>query len=424
MNHVKQFMYDFFNAYYLKRDLALIESMVSDEIISIGLLADEMGTNKKMFHLFVEKQMKDVSSPIPYTVMDYIQKEVNESQWNVFASIELIVERTVTYRIRLTASIHKEQDNYKIDMLHCSESSYHSNQLHPTKEIGRIISEMVPGGIISRYAQDHAGVYIANEHFLRMFGYATFDDLMKMCQGDYIRLIDPEDVEKYLYTTRFIQKTGKQCSCEYRLLHRNQKYVWVHDVGRLGKSTDGKDLIVSVLTDMTEQKAQQKRLESESNMDQLTQVYNRKGAMKHYETMPKRYQCYAFFVVDVDNFKQVNDLYGHVKGDLILRYIADVLKDSFSKQGVVCRLGGDEFSVFVSDFASFDAIQQTMFNIIDRYKKHLDSICPLANSSLSIGGVYGQEITDLVSIYEKADMNMYQSKYNPDSSLYITKMDT
>ena len=434
-NEVHDFMNDFFRYYYTERDSYKIEQMASETILSIGLMEDEIGYDKASFHQFVNAQMMDVKEKIPYRILDYTQCCSTPGIWNVYTRIMLSVFSKkwglTSYDIRLSATVENIEGQWKISLLHCSEIKMYPRRGNVHKdatesvqnEIGRIMSDIVPGGIISRYAKETFPISIANTQLLQMLGYMNMQELMDDCGGSYIQLLHPEDVEKYLYTVRFIGVTGKQCECEYRIRCKNDTYIWVRDTGRKAVSIEGKDLIVSILSNIEDHIARQKKLEAESKMDPLTQVYNRKGAYANEVGIPKNYRCYAFYVVDIDNFKKVNDFYGHVEGDQVLVFLAKLLKQEFKDLSIICRLGGDEFSIFTVNFESLQEIETKLKRIVDSYCQYMYEHCSMAESTLSIGGVIGNQITDIRAVYEKADMNMYKIKYTSKNGIYTTEMD-
>ena len=80
--------------------------------------------------------------------------------------------------------------------------------------------------------------------------------------------------------------------------------------------------------------------------DPLTGILNRKGGQLRMEQQMQQTEQYLFLMLDLDNFKQVNDRYGHEEGDRALCTVAQLLQERFRKIDVVFRVGGDEFAVF------------------------------------------------------------------------------
>ena len=118
----------------------------------------------------------------------------------------------------------------------------------------------------------------------------------------------------------------------------------------------------------------------------------------------------ALFMIDVDNFKTVNDLNGHVIGDEVLKKFGSILKESFTIEDIVGRAGGDEFIVFVKDIQEHgnainkaQEICQKIRNIeIDNFKGTI---------SCSIGiAFYPEHGTTFKGLYNLADQALYQTK--------------
>ena len=139
-------------------------------------------------------------------------------------------------------------------------------------------------------------------------------------------------------------------------------------------------------------------------IDSLTRVYNRRYYDEHFQDVNN---IQAMVVIDVDNFKQINDTYGHDVGDIVLQNIAQTILSCVRKTDAVIRYGGDEFVII---FFSIPA---------DIFKKKLERIRysvsiliidthPELRISVSVGGVYGKDTTK--RLFKVADNMMYQSK--------------
>ena len=117
---------------------------------------------------------------------------------------------------------------------------------------------------------------------------------------------------------------------------------------------------------------QEKELEdikSKSYKDELTGLYNRKLLYNYIETTwikknRRENFSFALIFIDLDNFKPINDKFGHEKGDKVLQKVANILKENFRKSDFVIRFGGDEFIILIN-------LQNTHLNNI---KKIMDSL--------------------------------------------------
>ena len=116
-------------------------------------------------------------------------------------------------------------------------------------------------------------------------------------------------------------------------------------------------------------------------------------------------------MVDIDNFKGINDTYGHGYGDKVLEMVAQLLRDNFRSTDLVCRMGGDEFLVFVVAVPEDNWIETKAANLLMRLA---DAPAPDGRDaviSISMGIVlsprYGTEFDEL---YRKADHALYNAK--------------
>ncbi|MDU1910661.1 sensor domain-containing diguanylate cyclase [Fusobacterium sp.] len=118
----------------------------------------------------------------------------------------------------------------------------------------------------------------------------------------------------------------------------------------------------------------------------------------------------VFMIFDVDNFKNINDSYGHPFGDIVLNKIAKIFKDSFRTVDVIGRLGGDEFAVFLPQIPSIEWITQKLKGILPKVKRLSKELNIEKPISVSIG-IYEIKFSDsFKDIFLKADKALYQAK--------------
>lgn len=120
----------------------------------------------------------------------------------------------------------------------------------------------------------------------------------------------------------------------------------------------------------------------------------------------------ALMVIDLDNFKMVNDTYGHMMGDYVLKQVADILK-MHEKKHIVSRMAGDEFILFLRDAQCTEDVIPVVNAILDMFNARCAKDDILANTSLSIGIVLtSQEGKDYKQLFRCADRAMYYVKQN------------
>jgi diguanylate cyclase (GGDEF)-like protein/PAS domain S-box-containing protein len=174
--------------------------------------------------------------------------------------------------------------------------------------------------------------------------------------------------------------------------------------------------VEGIARDVTQSYHDHKKLNFLSNHDTLTGIDNRYSFQVQLEEILKNAkvnrQKIALLYIDIDNFKRVNDTLGHDKGDELLIFIAHTLKKTVRQNDVVARMGGDEFTIVLTDIDNeiiskiTDKISLTiMRNLDDEYKK--------LSISVSIGvAIYPDNGEDKESLIKYADLAMYEQKHH------------
>lgn len=146
--------------------------------------------------------------------------------------------------------------------------------------------------------------------------------------------------------------------------------------------------------------------------DSMTGLYNRAAFEERVQSELMSGNRIAIMLMDLDNFKMVNDHLGHAEGDKLLRAVAKVMLPSKTEDYTAYRFGGDEFSIIVSA-NSINDTEKIAADIIYQLKMLFDRIPALSHLqvSASIGiSYFPYHAKDLETLYEKADMALYESK--------------
>lgn len=156
----------------------------------------------------------------------------------------------------------------------------------------------------------------------------------------------------------------------------------------------------------------------DSKLDYLTGLLGREQGEKEI-TESLRNGSGCFMMIDLDNFRQVNETYGHLAGDYVLKLVADVLKEG-SEQDIVCRMGGDEFLYYtegISGQKEAAAKAERILSIFEEKKKEEDV---LKNISFSIGiSLFGIDGGDFEELLRKADKALYHAKQSDSKDCYL-----
>ena len=158
---------------------------------------------------------------------------------------------------------------------------------------------------------------------------------------------------------------------------------------------------------LRENKAARDKLSHEASHDALTGLFNRGAYDLLMESTDTEHM--ALILIDVDYFKQVNDKYGHVVGDRVLKRVAGILRSSFRSVDILCRIGGDEFAVVMTRVNS--SMKQLVINKIadanELLKHPKDDLPPV---SLSVGVAFSDRENPQGDIFKDADTALYRVK--------------
>ena len=168
---------------------------------------------------------------------------------------------------------------------------------------------------------------------------------------------------------------------------------------------------------------QMDKVRMEAEHDRLTGLYNRNGFERRAEEfLEKECPGGALLLLDLDNFKQINDREGHPEGDFVLQVFAECLTDFFRKEDVIGRLGGDEFAVLIGNPIPDHILAEKIARFRTEARRRLEKYYDQYSVSVSIGAspVDGT-VRDYRKLYQCADTALYVSKYRGKDSFYINK---
>ena len=185
-----------------------------------------------------------------------------------------------------------------------------------------------------------------------------------------------------------------------------------------------------VIRDVSEERAQQQRLsealqeaKQKAQKDGLTGLYNRKKAKDIIdEWFAEGHENGVLLLMDMDNFKKVNDEKGHPEGDILLKKFADLLVTQFRGSDLKARLGGDEFIVFMPNKIDMEILETKLKSFLFACRSELRKYYLEQRVSVSIGIAYvDNKINSFDELYECADAAMYVAKRRGKDAFYVNE---
>ncbi len=232
--------------------------------------------------------------------------------------------------------------------------------------------------------------------------------------------VHPEDVDVFLseFNTEALLRhynTGNlNRSVEYRRrLDGKEGFFWVRSTLKLTKDAATGDILCFVyINDIDRDIRIAKMLKQKAETDFLTGLYNREGLITRIkdDLEENGQRLNAFYSMDLDNFKYLNDSFGHLEGDRYLKRIGEILIGMFRKDDLIGRMGGDEFIIYLKNCPSEEFIQRKANEILQRISDaKLEGIDYQGGASLgiAIAPIHGTTFREL---YDASDRALYLAK--------------
>lgn len=211
------------------------------------------------------------------------------------------------------------------------------------------------------------------------------------------------------------------CTCEdtykeqeIRIKNKEDVFIWCRI--RMSAIYDNSHVpikIIGVLIDIDQEKRHSLTLRQRAEQDALTGMLNKittQNMIQAYLQLEHTEEA-ALFIIDIDNFKQINDTYGHLYGDAVLSDIARNIRTTFSYNTIIGRIGGDEFMVFFKGLKDDKEVFQKAGTLMDGIQNLQVSTERQMKISCSMGiSCYPKDGVDLSSLYQNADYALYQAK--------------
>ena len=323
---------------------------------------------------------------------------------------------------------HKETlESTNVEMLSTAASIIGSainnrNNLKSLEMSSAVYEHTMDGVLIT---DDHNHILHVNNAFVDITGY-TLDSVVGK---------DPKILRSGQHDKHFYQKIWDQLSMngywQGEITNRKKNgeiYIEWLSINTI-KNTQGKiENFIGIFSDVTHQRKDAHNQAYLATHDPLTGLSNRllfndrlEHAINHAERFDK---CISIIFCDLDNFKPINDTYGHSVGDEILKKVANALQEILRKDDTVCRFGGDEFVILVEDLDSFEYLEE----ILQRINALTHTPCFIEGNPISIGmsigaAIYPDDGEDPEALIKAADRAMYRAKHSGKNRIEYSRSD-
>lgn len=263
---------------------------------------------------------------------------------------------------------------------------------------------------------------IFNDHKVIALGYSRGELPKEIGYEFFTSKLHPDEYERVMENMRdHLSGRSPVYETSYRIEKKDGSWVWFYDRGKITKRDEnGKpELLSGIVFDITEQKrmeelliSQNQKLDEMSRTDFLTGLNNRRVLFEKLEYEAKRVgrtkDPLSLLLLDIDHFKNVNDLHGHSIGDKVLIEIANILRSSIRSTDFVGRYGGEEFMVILPECDADGAMK-----VAEKIRLTIQEFDFEAGLKITISGgirqFHGESVDQMI---EFADQNLYLAKKN------------
>ena len=276
-----------------------------------------------------------------------------------------------------------------------------------------ILSEAEGEKIIDYNAKTDVMIIRTNDEY----GMAQDEIHSRYMQRFNTAMIYKEDVAYYKAVLESLLKSPKHDTIEFRIKRFDDDYTWYQAnltslLGAEGYVTR----IVGRMININDKKLKEMELLVRAEKDALTGIYNQGATEQLIHNAiegSKENDLSALMIIDLDNFKEANDLLGHANGDELLGKTAEILKEMFKGGDVIGRIGGDEFLVYMRNLNTISDADEMAGNIVKSVRYDLEFEGQPIRVTCSVGvAVYPYHGKTYEELFEKADRAVYTVKAN------------
>ena len=333
----------------------------------------------------------------------------------------LVIYLMINIRKRIKVEKKLIENNEKINVLYeellASEESLQINYIELNKkqdeislseEKYRLIAESSTDIIWEQNCKDNTRKY--SDKLFEILGYTNDELSTSHDWKNIVHLLDRDILNGII--TNYAKNTINKRNIEYRVRCKNGEYKWI--ISNSTPQFDGKGNLIKIYgayKDITELKENQLEINNLAFYDSITKLPNRVSLYNTIRKLTKSEKEFVLFFLDLDNFKIINDSFGHPVGDKLLILVAERINSMNKDEYTAFRLSGDEFIILYTGSKDKVVIENIASTILSKISESYNIDGSYFHISSSIGiALYPENGVDVYELLKNADTAMYNSK--------------
>ena len=247
-------------------------------------------------------------------------------------------------------------------------------------------------------------IYISDNFFKQIGTEVNYKSILKQIID--IKTVHPDDVQKFKHYLKQGRTGTMSSSLTYRRRNQDGMYAWIRSSRKNIFNKEGKLIrVLGTAQDVSSEMEVYEVLQIRVDNDALTGIHNLlKFSIDAQEILTNNLdKTYAIIVFDIDKFRIINDLYGSIEGDKVLKHIGDVLKDNICETNLYCRMYADNFAILMEykNDTDFALLAITLSEEITKYPIGLELILSLGVCKVDDHEIAVTTLCDRASLAKK-----------------------
>jgi len=260
------------------------------------------------------------------------------------------------------------------------------------------------------------GEMTASDEYPQILGYAAGE--LDHSLQEWQAALHPEDSARVMSLLNECLAGGDSASIDYRRRAKSGDWVWMNSVFKIAEFNALHQPIrmIGVHANIHSRKLLELELNQKAHIDYLTELNNRGHFMEQAEKELSRSQRYqkdmAMFMMDIDFFKKINDSHGHKIGDIVLKKLADVCRQTLREVDIIGRIGGEEFAILLPETNRAEALEvaeRLRLAVADSKVPMKDGLPVQYTVSIGVSSVASAD-DNIDMLLSRADQALYQAK--------------